>query len=154
MRRRFLSLVFCLALCLSLAPAGAEEATVEPIARLSSVMILVADQDEALRWYTEKLGLAKKVDETYGEGMRWLTVAPKGEGAVEIVLEKAPAGKADQVGKSTAWVFETTDCRRAYETLDARGVKFVTPPQDMPWGVQAVFQDLYGNTFTLISYKQ
>jgi predicted enzyme related to lactoylglutathione lyase len=154
MRRRFRFFVVFLALLPSLAPARAEQPAFEPITRLSSVMILVADQEEALRWYTEKLGFAKKVDETYGEGMRWLTVAPKGEGAVEIVLEKAPAGKADQVGKSTAWVFETGDCRKAYEVLHARGVKFVSPPQDLPWGVQAVFKDLYGNTFTLISYKQ
>lgn len=158
-RRGFLPGLFAAVAILAAIPAfayeGAQEpvAAAQPITKLSSVMILVADQEAALQWYTTKLGFEKKVDEPYGEGQRWLTVVPKSGASPEIVLEKASGGMAAQVGKGTAWVFETDDCRKAYETLSGRGVEFVSKPQAMPWGVQAVFKDLYGNLFTLISAK-
>ncbi len=118
------------------------------ISKLGHVTILVRDQDEALKFYTEKLGLEKRADVPFGPEMRWLTVAPKGQKEMEIVLQQ-PGGYHDEetqksmlerVGQSTAWVFETDDCQSAYETLNSRGV-------------QAIFKDLYGNQFVLLEPK-
>lgn len=127
------------------------------------VTILVRDQDEALQFYTETLGLEKRSDMTFGPGYRWLTVAPIGQRDLEIVLQKPePAmhgeqGAADMlrsVGHGTTWVFATEDCRAEYEALRARGVKFQSSPADQPYGVEAVFEDLYGNSFSLLQPAQ
>lgn len=133
---------------------GAQQAEPKPqpvITKVSSVMLLVKDQEEALRWYTEKLGFEKRTDQSYGQGQRWLTVAPPGQPSPEIVLEKATPAQAKLIGKENPWVFETPDCRKAYEAMKAKGVVFDSAPQALPWGVQATFRDLYGNHFTLIS---
>jgi predicted enzyme related to lactoylglutathione lyase len=127
--------------------------------RLIHVTILVKDHDEALDFYTKKLGFRKVADTTFGPGERWLTVAPKGQKDMEIVLQKpSPAmhGKArakqmmNQVGRGTTWAFEVDDCRKACERLRKKGVEIVSEPEEMPYGVQAVFADLYGNSLVLI----
>jgi predicted enzyme related to lactoylglutathione lyase len=129
------------------------------ITKLTHVTILVRDQDEALRWYSEKLGFEKRADEIFGPGSRWLTVGPKGQKDLEIVLQKpdpAMHGKElanklqKRIGQGIIWVLHTDNCRKDYETLQSRGVKFVSPPEEMPWGVSAVFEDLYGNPFNLV----
>ena len=131
------------------------------ITKLAQVSIIVRDQDEALQFYTKKLGLEKRADDSSMPGFRWLTVAPKGQTDVEIVLfqpgffqdEAATKTLLDRVGESTHWVFQTDNCRKEYETLSSRGVKFVGPPEDQPWGVQAIFEDLYENQFVLLEPK-
>jgi predicted enzyme related to lactoylglutathione lyase len=123
------------------------------ITKLAVVTILVRDQDEALEYYTEKLGLEKLDDMLFGEGNRWLTVTAKNQRDVQIFLQKADGFGADltgQVGKATAWAFNTDNCREDYETLKARGVKFTSEPKEEPWGIQAVFEDLYGNKFSIV----
>ncbi len=129
------------------------------ITRLSHVTVLVRNQDEALRFYTEKLGFEKRFDVAFGPGARWLTVAPVGQTNVEIVLQKpdpAMHGEADArqmeeaVGRGTTWVFECDDCRATYATLRERGVEFQSEPRQEPYGVEAVFVDLYGNSFSLL----
>lgn len=129
------------------------------ITKLIRVTILVRDQDEALKFYTEKLGLEKKADMTFGPGMRWLTVAPKDQKDLEIVLLKPePAMNGDEVakvlasrvGQGTPWVLATDNCQKTYEDLVSRGVKFTTPPKQQMYGVEAVFEDLYGNPFSLL----
>lgn len=136
--------------------ASAQQPT-SPIRRIAQVTIIVEDQDQALRYYVDKLGFVKRQDQTMG-AFRWLTVSPPEQKDLEVVLEK-PTGEmgearrkqlAMQIGQAPAWVFETPDCKAAYETLKSRGVEFVTPPQALPYGVQAVFKDLYGNTFALV----
>jgi predicted enzyme related to lactoylglutathione lyase len=121
------------------------------ITSLNHVTVLVKDQDEALKFYTEKLGLEKRADEAFGEGMRWLTVAPTGQTNLEIVLNPAFSPDAEsKIGKLTGWVFHTDDCRKEYETLQARGVTFTEAPTEQMWGIQAQFEDLYGNQFVLL----
>lgn len=129
------------------------------ITRLAHVTVIVRDQDEALRFYTEKLGLEKRADMAFADGgMRWLTVAPQGQTEVEIVLftpgswqdEEATKALLGRVGQGTTWVFNADDCQKEYETLSARGVKFVSPPQERPYGIEALFEDLYGNGFSLL----
>jgi predicted enzyme related to lactoylglutathione lyase len=129
------------------------------ITRLSHVTILVHDQDEALRFYTEKLGFEKRSDVAFGPGMRWLTVAPAGQSDLEIVLQKPdPAMHGEEsaqqmqemVGRGTTWVFECDDCRATYATLRERGVEFQSELREEPYGIEAVFVDLYGNSFSLL----
>lgn len=129
------------------------------ITRLARVTIYVRNQDEALKFYTEQLGLEVRSDMRFGPGARWLTVAPAGQTEIEILLqEPVPAMHGDafaqkmseRVGQATTWVFFTDDCRADYETLKGRGVTFTSEPQDQPYGVEAVFQDLYGNSFSLL----
>ena len=126
--------------------------------KLAHVTVLVKDQEEALRFYTDKLGMEKRQDDRMGD-FRWLTVAPPGQPDVAIVLQRPAApfqSPAEEerllarVGQGTTWVLETDDCKRDYELLTERGVKFRSRPERMPWGVSAVFEDLYGNPFNLL----
>lgn len=121
--------------------------------KLAVVTILVRDQDEALQFYTEKLGLEKMDDMTFGEGDRWLTVTPPKQKELQIFLAKADAfgmDMMDYVGKTPSWAFYTDDCQETYRTLSERGVKFVSPPTERPWGIEAMFLDLYGNKFSVV----
>ena len=129
------------------------------ITHLGRVTILVADQDEALHFYTEKLGLEKRADMVFGPGARWVTVAPRGQMGIEIVLQQPNAGqhgeqgtreKLARIGQGTAWVFMTDDCRRTAAELLARGVHFLSAPEAQLYGIEATFEDLYGNVFSLL----
>ena len=132
------------------------------ITRLSLVTILVRDQEEALRWFTETLGLKKLQDASYGNGARWLVVTPSEQSDFGIVLQKPEPPEAEehggegarmkteQIGKGTTWVFRADNLDETYETLSAKGVKFHGPPKTLPWGRQATFEDLYGNRYALM----
>jgi predicted enzyme related to lactoylglutathione lyase len=119
------------------------------IDKIATLTIAVNDQDEALRWFTERLGFEKRMDLS-APGMRWLTVAPKNQKEVEFVLA---SWFPDHVGKNAPCVVETENCRDAFETLGQRGVAFSQPPTERPYGVEAVFQDLYGNSYALVERK-
>lgn len=126
---------------------------------LSIISILVEDQEAALHFYTEKLGLEKRSDVTYGPGMRWLTVAPKGQRRPEIALARPDVTlqnaamlqqSREQTGQIISGIFDTEDCCKMYTTLLARGVKFLRPPTKQLYGMEAVFEDPYGNLFSLL----
>jgi hypothetical protein len=119
------------------------------IDKVATLTIAVRDQDEALRWFTEKLEFEKRTDVS-APGMRWLTVAPKQQKEVDFVLA---SWFADLVGKNAPCVVETLDCHRTYETLRSRGVSFSQAPSGKPYGIEAVFEDLYGNTYALVERK-
>jgi predicted enzyme related to lactoylglutathione lyase len=116
------------------------------IEKVAILTIAVKDQDEALRWFTDCLGFEKRVDLS-APGMRWLTVAPKNQKEVELVLA---SWLPDHVGKNAPSVVETGNCRETYEALRARGVVFSQSPTEKPYGLKAVFEDLYGNTYALV----
>jgi predicted enzyme related to lactoylglutathione lyase len=129
------------------------------ISRVTHVPLLVHDQNEALEWYTQKRGFEKRADDPFpgDPESRWVTIAPKGQTDMEIVLQPpawGPGGdagsRAQMVGKQPGWVVVTDDCHREYEELTACGVQFVSPPEDLPWGVSALFTDLYGNVHNLL----
>jgi catechol 2,3-dioxygenase-like lactoylglutathione lyase family enzyme len=121
------------------------------INRLTHVTVFVEDQDEALSWYVKRLGFEKRVDETFGEAMRWLTVSPPGQKDLEIVLFKAQTEEHHElIGMGTMWVLETDDCSKDYLSLTEKGVEFAGPPNQMPWGLSAIFKDLYGNPYNLL----
>ena len=122
----------------------------EPISRVTHVTVLVEDADEALSWFTEKLGFTVEADEAFGDDDRWLTVAPPDQDDLEIVLMEAEENDADRVGRGTMTVVRTRDCDAAHGTLTDRGVTFLSDPEPMPWGISAVFVDLYGNPYNLL----
>jgi catechol 2,3-dioxygenase-like lactoylglutathione lyase family enzyme len=123
------------------------------ITGFSHLTILVKDQDEALKFYTEKLGFKVHTDAPC-EFMRWLTICPQNNDKMEFCLMKAESPEQiAQVGKQVAGyglgVLTTDDCRKDYEILKARGVEFLDEPKDEPWGIGVMLKDLYGNTFYL-----
>jgi predicted enzyme related to lactoylglutathione lyase len=131
--------------------------------RIASSQMWVHDQDAALAFYTEKLGMEVRQDVTMPEmgNFRWLTVGPKDQPEVAIVLMAVPGepvlddATADQIrelmGKGFAGtLFLTTDdCRKSYDELVARGVTFSEPPEETPYGIDAGFRDPSGNSFRL-----
>jgi hypothetical protein len=119
------------------------------IDKVATLTIAVKDQNEALRWFTEKLDFEKRVDIS-APGMRWLTVAPRQQKEVEFVLA---SWFTELVGKNAPCVVETQDCRGTYQALRDRGVKFSQTPTEKPYGTEAVFEDLYGNTYALVERR-
>ena len=124
--------------------------------RTLRVTIRVKDQDEGLRFYTEKLGFEKQSDQTMGL-MRWVTVASKDDPAVELVLQPSDWFRgaereehASLIGKDPTIVFQVDNCRAAYENFSGKGVEFSTPPTERPYGVEAVGRDLYGNSLVFL----
>ena len=125
------------------------------IKRIGHVTILVKDQDEAAKFYTEKLGFLKRQDTVFGQGMRWVTVSPKGQSDLQLTLVRAETKEhlkalGQQAGDHVFLTMETNNCRGDYETMKAKGVKFWGEPQEQPYGIEVVFEDLYGNLFDLI----
>ena len=135
--------------------------------KIANTQLWVHDQDEALAFYTGKLGWEVKSDVTMPEmgDFRWLTVGPA-EQEVSIVLMKIMGPPlmdpttSDQVrdlmGKGFAGtVFLTTDdCRASYEELSARGVEFTEPPEERPYGIDSGFRDPSGNSFRLTQVRE
>jgi predicted enzyme related to lactoylglutathione lyase len=131
--------------------------------RIANAQLWVHDQDEALAFYTEKVGMEVRSDVTLAEmgDFRWLTVGPPGQEDVTIVLMAIPGppvmdtGTADQVRDLMAkgfagTVFLTTDdCRASYEELSGRGVEFTDTPEERPYGIDAGFRDPSGNSLRL-----
>lgn len=132
---------------------------------LSHATIYVDDQDAALAFYTEKLGFEVRMDAKM-EGFRWLTVGPKDQKELQIVLmalAPSPMYDADTVeqmkallakGAFGAGVFKTTDCRATYADLEAKGVEFMAEPAERPYGIEAVFRDNSGNWFSLTQPRE
>ena len=127
------------------------------INRLAHVTVIVRDQDEALRFYIDKLGMEKRDDRRMGS-FRWLTVAPKGSDVAIVLQRPSPPFQSPEeetrmlarVGQGTTWVLETDDCRKDHEAMVANGVQFESAPSELPWGISAVFVDLYGNRYNLL----
>jgi catechol 2,3-dioxygenase-like lactoylglutathione lyase family enzyme len=116
------------------------------IDKVVTVTIAVADQEQALAWFTGKLGFEKRGDIS-SPGMRWLTVAPPGQNEVEFLLAN---WYPEQVGKNPTCVVSTRNLKAAYEEMAARGVQFTQTPAMRPYGAQALFVDLYGNKYAMI----
>ncbi len=136
--------------------------------KITNAQLWVHDQDEALAFYTEKVGMEVRADVTVPElgNFRWLTVSPPGQTDVSIVLMAIPgppvmdAETAEQVktlmGKGFAGtVFLTTDdVQASYEELKGRGVEFVEEPEERPYGIDSGFRDPSGNNFRLTQVRE
>ncbi len=123
--------------------------------RIGHITLLVQDFDEALKFYVDKLGFVKRQDSTFWEGMRWLTISPKDQTELELTFvladtdeKRAAVGK--QAGDHVFMTLQTDDCKRDYQTMKAKGVKFYDEPTGQMWGIEVVFGDLYGNLYDLI----
>jgi uncharacterized glyoxalase superfamily protein PhnB len=135
--------------------------------KISTAQLWVHDQDEALAFYTQKLGMEVRSDVTVPElgNFRWLTVAPPGQEEVAIVLMAIPGPPVmdadvqqqvrDLMAKGFAGtVFLTTDdCQASYEELKGRGVEFTEPPEERPYGVDSGFRDPSGNALRLTEVR-
>jgi catechol 2,3-dioxygenase-like lactoylglutathione lyase family enzyme len=136
--------------------------------RIANAQLWVHDQDEALAFYTEKLGFEVRADSTLPEmgDFRWLTVGPAGQPDVAIVLMAIPGPPVmddetarqvrDLVAKGFAGtVFLTTDdCQASYEELKGRGVEFTEEPEERPYGIDSGFRDPSGNSFRLTQVRE
>jgi catechol 2,3-dioxygenase-like lactoylglutathione lyase family enzyme len=136
--------------------------------RLATAQLWVHDQNEALDFYTKKLGMEVRADVTLPElgDFRWVTVAPPGQQDVDIVLMAIPGppvmdeATADQVRNLMAkgfagTVFLTTDnCRASYEELKSRGVEFTEAPEERPYGIDCGFRDPSGNSLRLTELRE
>jgi catechol 2,3-dioxygenase-like lactoylglutathione lyase family enzyme len=135
--------------------------------KISSTQLWVHDQEEALAFYTEKVGMEVRADVTLPEmdGFRWLSVGPAGQPDVAIVLMAIPgppmmdAETTGQVETLMAkgfagTVFLTTDdCQASYEELSARGVDFHETPEERPYGIDSGFRDPSGNNLRLAQLR-
>jgi uncharacterized glyoxalase superfamily protein PhnB len=135
--------------------------------KLSTAQLWVHDQDEALAFYTEKLGMEVRSDVTLAEmgDFRWLTVGPAGQPDIAIVLMAIPGPPvmdeetAEEVKNLVAkgfagTIFLTTDdCQASYEELKARGVEFSETPEERPYGIDSGFRDPSGNSFRLTQVR-
>lgn len=131
------------------------------IQKMSHVTVWVLDQEAAKDFYVNKLGFDVNTDATMDNGYRWLTVSPKGQPELEIILmDSRPSAALDKeaseriqwlikAGKLGAGVFDTADCRKTYEELKSKGVEFLSEPKEEFYGTEAVFKDDSGNWFSL-----
>src|SRR5690242_18644854 len=130
------------------------------IQRLSHHTIYVLDQDEAKEFYVGKLGFDLRIDAEMGN-FRWLTVSPKGQPDVELILMAIKPGpnmdeqRCEQLrellraGQLPSGAFETADCRKTYEELTAKGVEFKQPPKEQFYGIEAILKDPFGNWYSM-----
>ena len=123
--------------------------------RIAQFTVTVHDYDEAIDFYVTKLGFQLLEDTDLGGGKRWVRVGPRGRAGMSILLARAVTpSQARSVGRQTGgrvFVFiETEHFERDFAELEGRGVRIVRPPRREPYGVVAVFEDLYGNRFDLI----
>lgn len=125
--------------------------------RIATVALVVADYDEAIAWYTQKLGFHLFDDADLGGGKRWVTIGPS-EGGVRLLLAEAKnAEERSRVGNQTGgrvFLFlETDDFAADHRAMFERGVDFREAPRHEAYGTVAVFADLYGNLWDLIEPK-
>lgn len=134
------------------------------IEKLSHASVYVLDQDSAYDFYVNKLGFEVRTDARMDNGFRWLTVGPKGQPDMEIVLMSVQPGgmmpeeRSKQLqalireGAFGIGVFETPNCRRTYEELKAKGVE-ISEPEEQFYGIEAIVKDDSGNWFSLTERK-
>ena len=138
------------------------------IQRQSHSTIYVIDQEEALGFYRDALGFEVRTDlpMTQEGSVRWLTLSPKGQPDLEIVLMPVTPGPvfdaeaAEQMkelvrgGSIGIGVFETDDVRGDYERLSKQGAEFVSLPEEKFYGTEAIVKDNSGNWFSLTQPKR
>jgi uncharacterized glyoxalase superfamily protein PhnB len=136
--------------------------------KLSNAQLWVHDQDEALAFYTQKVGMEVRSDVTLPEmgNFRWLAVGPPGQEDVSIVLMAIPgppvmdAETAEEVrnlmskGFAGTIFLTTDDVQASYEELSGRGVEFTETPEERPYGIDSGFRDPSGNAIRLTQVRE
>ncbi|MDR3550417.1 MAG: VOC family protein [Candidatus Babeliales bacterium] len=125
------------------------------ITKITHLTLFVHNQNDAVEFYTEKVGFKVHTDAMFGPEFRWLTLHPQGQSDFELVLmlatneqDKALVGK--QGGSKPLFTLESNDIEKDYESLLASGIIFATAPEKQPWGTATSFKDLYGNEIYLV----
>lgn len=132
---------------------------IRPSQSLTHVALIVRDYDEAIAWFTGKLGFALIADAYQPEqDKRWVLVAPPGGSGASLLLARASSPEqarfiGNQAGGRVFLFLETDDFRRDHEAMLAKGVTFVREPKQAPYGTVAVFADLYGNLWDLVQFS-
>jgi catechol 2,3-dioxygenase-like lactoylglutathione lyase family enzyme len=125
---------------------------------LAHIALVVNNYDEAIKFYTEKLNFKLLEDTQLSETKRWVKVAPTGEGQCCLLLAHATEEQETRVGNQTGgrvFLFlYTDDFKRDYAAMLQKGIHFVRPPEEQPYGTVAVFEDLYGNLWDFIQPKE
>lgn len=130
------------------------------ITRLNVASVYVTDYDEAIEFFTEKLGFAVRSNLTLENGQRWVTVYPPSspDFQLSVLVPGAPLHDEDTTaailsllakGALSAGAWGTKDCKATFKEYSARGVEFLQEPQERPYGVEAVFRDPFGNWYSL-----
>ncbi len=134
------------------------------IQKLSHSTIYVLDQDAARDFYVNKLGFEVRMDQSMDNGFRWLTVCPKGQPDLQLILMKVDGPNIEpedaavlrgllERGRINGGVLQTDDCRATYEELKAKGVEFLSPPADRFYGIECIMKDNSGNWFSMNQLK-
>ena len=123
--------------------------------QIAQLALVVNDYDEAIAFYTQKLGFELLEDTKLSETKRWVVVKPKGEGSCSLLLAKAANERqlksvGNQTGGRLFLFLYTDDIKRDYTAYHAKGIRFVRELSEEPYGTVAVFEDLYGNLWDLI----
>jgi catechol 2,3-dioxygenase-like lactoylglutathione lyase family enzyme len=121
---------------------------------IGHITFLVRDYDEAIAFFTRALGFTLLEDTPQGDGKRWVLVAPAGGGTSLLLARAVTPEQARAIGRQAGgrvFLFlNTDDFWRDYEAMRSRGVVFNEAPREEPYGIVAVFEDLYGNKWDLI----
>jgi predicted enzyme related to lactoylglutathione lyase len=120
-------------------------------AKITHVALIVKNKDEAVEFYTKKVGFEKKADYNPPAGDRWVTVGPRGQD-LELVLSQAATAGANN--SSTHLTMSVDDCKKISAELKSHGVQFKQEPVEHPYGVSAIFVDPDGNSFQINQYPQ
>jgi catechol 2,3-dioxygenase-like lactoylglutathione lyase family enzyme len=126
--------------------------------RIVHIALVVEDYDDAIRFYTEKLGFDLLEDSPQSDTKRWVLVAPKGASECCLLLakgvnEEQKSRIGNQTGGRVFLFLETDDFWRDYNRMVSGGIHFVRLPKEEEYGIVAVFADLYGNLWDLIQRK-
>ncbi len=126
--------------------------------RIALVTVVVADYDEAIAWYTGKLGFQLLQDVDQGH-KRWVVVGPAEGGGAALLLARASdeaqrSRIGDQTGGRVGFFLHTDDFHRDHAAMRAAGVQFLEAPREEPYATVAVFRDLYGNTWDLLEPRR
>lgn len=117
------------------------------IRRIKFLGIPVRDQDRALRFYTEKIGLRILTDQEFSDTQRWIELSIPG--AETGIVLFTPEGHEDRIGTFVNTSWEVDNIEKTYDELVSRGVEFTGPPQKQPWGTFAILKDSEGNQIVL-----
>ena len=130
-----------------------------PRRRIGAATFLVPDYDEAIDYFTTRLGFELIEDTPLGDGKRWVLVAPAGDHGLRLLLarpgdERQAAHIGDQAGGRVFLFLHTDDFWSDHARLVANGVRFLEAPRDEPYGWVAVFEDRWGNRWDLLEPKR
>jgi predicted enzyme related to lactoylglutathione lyase len=115
--------------------------------KIATVAVYVENQEEALSFWTEKVGFVLHRSQSMGPNARWLEVGPEGAESCLVIYPKSMM--EDWAERKPSVVFECGDIQEKYQEMSSRGVTFTEPPKQMHWGPFAMFLDTEGNWFGL-----